>query len=348
MKRLLGWVLLLAVARCVPQGEKSLCGPDGGAVLPVSVSGGFREGKGVLPGTTLPEPFPVVATIRTDVLLTDVTIGGAIATPRAGSAVDWEAKLYRGDLERNREGGSARLRIIARDVCGTEHRLDDEAVVPLGPTPGATVSDLDLQVGLVPEGACSLPANGSVQPLVRVTASSASEGATVSLSASRGTFAGAGGTVDLALRAAGDGGVEQTAFFLPPQTPGFVTLAASAKGAAAVVLTVPVVGAPAFEAPVTRLPRGVEYEARARSTGNLSHCSIEPVPAGVATVVMVDPPLGPVTGTVSVARMPASCDGFEEALFKVAFAANAPDAGALVVRCADTHAQEATVRFTPE
>lgn len=311
----------------------------------VQVSGGFTEGKGSLPGSPPPSTFPfrTSAVVESDYYIERVTIGGTPAAFNASEG-EWEAMQYPADLERNRDGSVARLSIRATDLCGREHVLEDQAIVPLGPAPGLSVQDLAIQVELVPSMECSLPVSGRVQPLVRVTASAASAGAAVKLTANQGTFSSETATQELTLVASGDR-AERTTFYSPEKV-GYAVITASASGVTAIPRVIPVVGPPEFIDPTTTLERGVTHTVTVRSSGNLATCVVDAQVSGAATVTFLEPALGTYNGgIVDVSRTPVACDAPEYVRVQLAFAADAPDGSAVTLSCTDSFAQENHVTF---
>jgi hypothetical protein len=331
---------LLAFAGCqVAASESGGCDGTGGSP---PVTGTVTKGKEFLPGTAAPSPLEVDVRIQADVALSGITIGTVNADLSDANLSIWKANLYATDLEQSRIGDEAVLDVTATDLCGGSHPIDT-LHVPLGPAPGVLVSDLSLSVTLSPSWECSLPADQSAPALVEVHASKASAGAVVTLQASQGTFTGGMAKLDLTLLPNGDDAAI-SAYFLPA-TAGAAVLGASAKGALAKPMVFPVVDKPAIDAPAGPLARDAIYSTTVRSRGNLVSCSVEQVFSGAATVEIVDPPLGVVTGSTNVKRAPVSCAEPESLTVTVTFATGAPDGAAVTLRCFDGFNQEGHATF---
>lgn len=334
---------LLAVAGChVAASEVDGCG---GAAGSPAVSGTITKGKEFLPGSSVPSPLEVDVRLQTEVAISSVTVGTVAADLSDANLSVWKANVYATDLEQRRQGDEAVLDVTATDLCGGVHPIDT-IHVPLGPAPGVLVSDLSLTAAVTPSWECSLPADQSAPALVTVHASKASAGAVVTLQANQGTFSGGTTTVDATLFPAGDEAAA-TAYYLPEKA-GTAALLATAKGALSVPLVFAVVDRPVIDPPPAALARGAAYEATVRTRGNLVSCSVEQGVPGAATVTVVDPPLGPVTGTVGVKQAPVSCAEIETATVSVAFATDAPDGAAVTLRCLDGFGQEGSATFAVE
>lgn len=318
---------------------------EGGRGATFLVEGTVTRGKGLPSGTALPSPYEVDVRIQSDVLMSNVSVGGVIADLTDTKLSLWSAKLYLQDLERNRTGADATLKIVATDLCGGDHDID-QVVVPLGPAPGILVSDLALRVAFPQAWECSLPADQSAPALVRVTASKASAGAVVTVEANQGTFVGGVSTYALTLLPSSDT-AEAMTYFLPAKA-GAVVLNASAKGASATPVVFPVVAAPIIDAPTGPMARASAYGVTVRSRGNLAMCLTEQTIAGAATVNIIDPPLGTVEGVTSVKLTPVSCAESETLSVQVTFAKAAPDGAAVTLRCFDSFDQEGRATFTVE
>jgi len=305
-----------------------------------AVTGVVTQGKDPKAGASLTFPYKVGVRVESDVLVRSVYVGSVLAKLTDATRFEWEAQLYEQDLEQARVGDEAKLKVVATDLCGTSYPID-EVVLPLGPAPGVLVSDLVLSAVLSPSWECSVPQDQSAPALVRVAASKASAGAKVTVEASQGKFVGGAAKLELSLVAAGDH-AEATTYFVPEKQ-GSVVLSAYAKGATAEPVVLPVVAAPEMVAPTTTLKRGEPHVVTVRSRGNLASCLTEEVIAGAAEVTIVDPPLGPLVGVMSVKRDPVSCDEVEALRVQVTFASTAPEGAAVTLRCWDSFSQEANV-----
>ncbi|XXX76121.1 hypothetical protein WMF30_51580 [Sorangium sp. So ce134] len=349
--RAFGWFGCMVLAAqlgsvsCVAQTERDAC-EDGGERA--AITGRVTRGKEPTGGRP-PAAFPytVALTLTSDVAIREVTVGGVVAALKDVGRLEWEAQLYEQDLERNRKEDEATLHVEAKDLCGTPYPIDD-VVVPLGPAPGLAVTELAVEVVPPMEGECSVPADQRALALVRVTASAASAGAAVTVEASQGALLGSGASkLDLQLRAAGDRAEATT--YLVPEKQGSAVVSAYAKGATAPPVVLPVVAAPEISAPTVGLRRAEPHVFTVRSRGNLASCVLEEGVAGAASVTVVDPPLGPIAGAVSVGREPVSCEEVESLRVQVLFAESAPDGATVTLRCFDTYAQEgnATISVAP-
>jgi hypothetical protein len=331
---------LLIMAGCVADSQSAPCeeGDPAG-----SVTGDITEGKEVLPGIEPRLPHKVVVLIRSDVLIQEVRVGDVPARLIDAAGQRWEAQLFQADLEAHRQADSvSRLDVVATDLCDTSHPIDQVAVA-LGPAPGVSVSELAITEEHAPDWECSVPIAGGVTPLIRVTASPASVGASVTVRASSGSFAGGSGEQTLTLIDAGDR-AQATTFFLPGAA-GTAVITAAGKGATATPLAVRVVDRPSITAPATALQRGLGYGVTVSTAGNLETCLVEEVVPGAAIVTAIEPALGIISGQTSVRADPVSCDSEERLRLTVQFVDDAPDEAAVTLRCFDTYGQAAQATF---
>ena len=331
---------LLATTGCVADSQSVPCEERD---LATNVTGDITEGKEVPPGIEPQLPHKVVALIRSDVLIHGVRVGGVPARLADANGQRWEAQLFQADLEAHRQpDGVARLDVVATDLCDTSHPIDQVAIA-LGPAPGVSVSELALAAEHVPDWECSVPTAGGVTPLIRVTASPASAGASVTLRVSSGSFAGGSAEQTLRLIETGDH-AQATTFYLPGAA-GTAVITASGKGATATPLVIHVVSGPSITAPATTLQRGLSYGVTVSSRGNLETCLVEEVIPGAAIVTAIEPALGMISGETTVLTDPVTCEGEERLRLTVQFVDGAPDGGAITLRCFDTHGQAAQTTF---
>ncbi|HWO27008.1 MAG TPA: hypothetical protein VNO30_50105 [Kofleriaceae bacterium] len=321
---------------CAPRTEEAEC-----EVTRLPITGEIVEGKEIPVGSTVVIPHKVAVLVHTTVPIVEVRVGNVPAQLTSVGQQRWEAQLFTNDLEAKRQGDTARLDVTALDRCGTEVTLDT-ASIALGPAPGIAVQDLTLSEIHAP-AECYLPSGGSASALVQVSAHPASAGAKVTLHASMGSFDNAAGTVELVLQ--NTGGNASTQSFFVPDKAGAVTITASAKGASATPLIIPIADPPVFTAPTTALARGVGYTATVSTVGNLDSCLTEEVIAGASTVTLLEPDLGVLNGSVSVREVPMSCTAMERVRFEVRFGAAALDGSAVTLRCFDTFGRGTSVTF---
>lgn len=333
-------VTLLAMAGCVADSQSAPC-EEGG--IAANVTGEITEGKEVLPGSELKIPHKVAVLIRSDVLLQEVRVGDVPARLTDAAGQRWEAQLFQADLEAHRQTDEvSRLDVLATDLCNTSHPID-QASIALGPAPGVAVSELAITEEHVPDWECSVPVASGVTPLIRVTASPASVGASVTVGASSGSFAGGSAQQTLKLIDAGER-AEATTFFVPGAV-GTAIITAAGKGATATPLVVRVVDRPSITAPATALQRGLAYGVTVSTVGNLETCLVEEVVPGTAIVTAIEPALGIISGQTSVRTDLVSCDSEERLRLTVQFVDDAPDQAAVTLRCFDTYGQAAQATF---
>jgi hypothetical protein len=298
MTRILVLIGLLALAGCVVDSQSAPC--EGGVAA--SVTGEITEGKEVRPGIEPQLPHKVAVLIRSDTLIQEVRVGDVPARLVDVAGQRWEAQLFQADLEAHRQADHvSRLDVVATDLCDTRHPID-QASIALGPAPGVAVSELAIAAEHVPDWECSVPVASGVTPLIRVTASPASAGASVTVRASSGSFSGGSAEQTLMLVDAGDH-AQATTFFLPGAA-GTAVITAAGKGATAAPLVVRVVDGPSITAPATALQRGLGYGVTVSTTGNLETCLVEEVVAGAAIVTAIEPALGVISGQASVRAEP--------------------------------------------
>lgn len=340
MKRIIA-IALLGLAGCVADSQSAPC-EEGG--IAANVTGEITEGKEVLPGSEPPIPHKVTVLIRSDVLIQEVRVGDVPARLTDAAGQRWEAQLFQADLEAHRQTDEvSRLDVVATDLCNTSHPID-QASIALGPAPGVAVSELAITEEHVPDWECSVPIARGVTPLIRVTASSASVGASVKVGTSSGSFAGGSAEQTLKLIDAGDH-AEATTFFVPGAV-GTAVITAAGKGDTATPLVVRVVDGPSITAPATALQRGLGYGATVSTAGNLDTCLVEEVVPGTAIVTAIEPALGIISGQTSVRADPVTCDVEERVRLTVQFVDDAPAEAAVTLRCFDTYGQAAATTFT--
>jgi hypothetical protein len=195
------------------------------------------------------------------------------------------------------------------------------------------------------EGECSVPLSGQVQAVLHITASKSSVGATVTLQTSQGTFAGGTSTQSLILMASEEQ-AEQTTFLIP-QRAGLAVVSASAVGAVAKPVVVPVTPPPEISAPVTSLKRGVNYAVTVRSSGHLRNCTLQhAISAATATIEVVKPDSlkGGLDNNKSL-KQRGDCLTDEIVELNVSFSTGTPDDAAVTIRCFDTFGQTASTTF---
>lgn len=341
MKAYLFLLLCLLCCACdVADNQKLVCSDDGIG----HISGQITEGKTLLAGSDLVLPYKVTVILTTDVYIDKVTIGGAPARLADPATESWEALLSQVDLEKNRGmDDKAVLKVMAFDGCQVSHEID-QAEVALGPAPNIAVSNLALAAE-IPGNECYVPTGGGVSPVIRVTASLPSAGAKVTVATHLGELGNGSSSQELTLATTGDH-AQATAFFVPPQTPGIAQILASGRGATAAPLTVRVFDRPAIDAPTTSLQPGLVYNGTVSTQGNLESCLVEETIAGAATVSIIEPQLGAITGTKDVRQAPASCDTLERLRVSVQFTAVAPQGAAVTLRCFDTYGRDSSKTFT--
>lgn len=213
------------------------------------------------------------------------------------------------------------------------------AVANLGPTPEKPIENLTLEVIPTPSDECYLPESGGLA-LVRVTASAASAGATVTVKANQGELSGSTGddiSTKLVLQA--NGGVSIAEAYFAPAKAGLVLFTAGGNGATAAPVTIPVVAAPEVDGPSAPLARNVTSTLSFRTEGNFEVCEISETAAGAADVFLLVPNLGKLVGSASVLQTPKACSATEIVNLSVRFAPSTPDGAKVVIRCRDTFGQ---------
>lgn len=331
--------MLFALTACTST-ERSVCEHDVGRDAGGAVSGEIVEGRQLVPGSEVTIPHKVTVLIHSDVPVTELRVGGVPAQLTSLEQHRWEVLLGAADLESNRQLDKALLDVVVVDLCGLSHVID-RATVTLGPSPGASVSDLAMTEDHAPAGECYIPTDGLVRPLIRVSASESSLGATVTLRASHGTFANGSTEQELVLRHSA--AASEASTFFVPDGPGFALLTASARGVDTKLLTVLAAAPPAFTAPAGGLMRDVGYNASVMTTGNLDRCELEELVTGTSVVKIVDPPLGVLMGIKSVRQAQMACDSPEIVRFEVRFLASAPEGSGAVIRCFDSYGRSSAL-----
>jgi len=331
----------------------------------------ITQGDTVSPNAAPISTFPHMVVVRTSsgVLVEAVRIGGVSAALSSATDLEWTAKLSSADLEHNRNGTQADLAVTAKTICmdGYGGALAT-ATVPLGPAPGVTVADLEVEVtypdtmeraggasGASGFSECSVPADLSAAALVTVRAAKGSEGARVTLQASTGSFASGKAadvdaatpaSIELTLKPTGDR-PQAIAYWLPSAA-GHALITAFANGDATdEPQTIQVASAPTLHGPSVPLEREQTYSITLRAKGTLDHCSLEEVVTGAAKVVFSEPDLGDVSGQSLIdASRAAGCENTKVFTLNVTFGKDAAEGAEGTLRCYDTFDQEAHFTFT--
>lgn len=343
---LLGLVALAGGCE-VPTGEQDVCevreAATGASNAGVTVTGKITSGATLVVPKTLPLEVKGKL-IETTVLIERLEVGGVLADATKENFQEWTAKLGDADLERSRDGDEAKIDVIAYDLCGAAYAIDHMSV-PLWPSPGVTVADLDMTVEPPPGGECSLPASGNVGSVVRVTASAASLGGKVTLRATRGTFASSGAaSVDLVLHEE-DGHIGAHDTFLP-NAAGTAFLTASADGSTQKEGTLLITAAPEISGTTDAALEGQTYQLQIRTFGNLDSCYAQSPQPKIVTFQAVSPPLGVIDGVTKVKASPLECSSLELLRVNAVFGTPVAAGTKVSLHCFDTWGQEVTGTLT--
>ncbi len=331
--------LAAVVASCeIPSEQTEFCDSEEPTV---AVTGAITSGRTDLVPKVL--PIEVKGKLASAYLVQALTVGGVPADGAAANFTDWTVKLGEAELEAKREGDFAQIDVVATDLCGGQHTVDSTKI-PLWPAPLVTVSGLDMSLAILPEGECSLPANGSSSAIVRVTASAASLGAKVTLSGTRGTFAGGTATVELLLAKDGQG-TSATAYYIPSSA-GTALITAAADGSTAKALSFPVTAAPEILPATVTAKAGGTYNLDVRTRGNLATCFAQTPQPGIVTFAAISPDFGTIDGVTSVEAEIVSCQDLEVVKVQAKLDPAAPSGATATLHCTDTFGQEATATLT--
>lgn len=331
--------LAAVVTSCeVPSEQTEFCD---GEDTTIAVTGAITAGRTDLVPKVL--PIEVKGKLTSAYLVQALTVGGVPADGVAANYADWSVKLGEAELEANRDGDLAQIDVVATDLCGKPHTVDSMQI-PLWPSPGVTVSGLDMSLTILPEGECSLPASGSSSAIVRVTASAASLRGKVTLSATRGSFAGGGATVDLLLAKDGQD-TSATAYFIPSSA-GAALITAAVDGSTVKAVTLLVTAAPEMLPATLTAKAGSTYNLQVRTRGNLATCFAQAPQPGVVTFAAVSPDFGTIDGVTSIEADVVSCQDLEIVQIQAKLDPAAPSGATATLHCTDTFGQESTATLT--
>lgn len=323
MSRLLP-ILLLLVACEPPELEV-----DCASASPADLSGSVTEGA---TDTAVDSVLTVAGGVEhaRGLAVRRVSVGGLDATSEGFNFERFSAELTWSTLSDLAVDGVAGVDVIAEDACGqltTVASFD----VPVSPVERGEVTRLDLDLDLGSD-IDWLPADGTTQALLHLSANPEARGTAVDLDATVGTVRGADG-----LRLAGDGSDDATASALfVSDTPGTVVLTATAGGELASRPLV-VAGPPSLLPAFVDVSPGARTALVARSEGEVEACRAV-ADAGIAVT----------SGGVDLTRAEAALDenGDGHPDIRVQADADAASGATAVITCRDPFGQAGTAEVT--
>lgn len=313
--------------------EDDLCAYDR------AVIGSIIEGRAVAEGTPVPSPLKVVVQLDTEALVSSVYIRSADGSfvlpgqPVANSQTRWEILVYPPDVERFRDGFTAKLPVYASTLCGDDEYPIGESVLALGPPLGVVVSDLQI----APEPA--LPdcyvTMATAAPQFKVTAAPTSRGGTVTFAGSPGAWQNQAAMFATPLL--GEAGQRPFAVAqFAPSKPGIASISAYATGALSNTYRLVVADAPQVTVSNATPARGITSWLDFTTAGNFDSCTVQSSTPDIAEVSAVLPREETFSSSIDVREAVKSCEQPELVRLGVTFNSSAPDGANVIVRCAET------------
>jgi len=320
-------ILLLLLAGC-PLAEPPLSALDCDEVRVGDVVGMATEGSGPHPGD---DALRVSgwASHQRGLTIRTVEVAGLEADNEGFNFDAWSATVPPPVLLQLADGeDSLELEVVATDVCGVEHVVDEVEVVLTEPL---LVERLELEVA-PPGDEDWLPALSTVAAQVVVSANAEAASATVELDASLGDFAG-GNTVTLA----GDGLDDASATVLFSSGEAGTALLTASSGEEVATATVRIAGPPLLVPDLLALAPGALTSVQVLSDGRVDRCE-----ATAASGILVT------SGGVDISITPAAVDvdGDGRVDLQVEVEAGLAVAASVDVVCEDPYGQEGSAAIS--
>jgi hypothetical protein len=278
----------------------------------------------------------------------------AVATAKVGAFnfEQWEMTLPLAAFAASAGEDEVSFEIIATDACSGGRARDipiDTFAAPTSTPTDVTVTNLALTVEFEGTDRCYVPANGSGEATVTLTAAASSVGGLVRLRASAGEFSGA--ALDdagrLPLEPGAGNATASVGFFAEGEGDATATIRASAPGSLDVKHVVEIAAKPALDAAASQIPAGGHTTLIATSSGILATCEATATTTAVTATVreqsstpsLLDGPV-PVGSRTCPAADEEVEHSFDAATIDVTFLDSATTDTLVRIVCRDTYNQE--------